>query len=123
MFEPAMAYLGLQLAKFQFRSDVDQVQSMTDFLRSAKHVLITLPTEYENAVLASNALRDVRARRANLHLTVIHTSTRTTSLADFPNCEVIRIDPEDIGRFFLPKRLFLQRVLHRQYDVAVDLNL
>jgi ADP-heptose:LPS heptosyltransferase len=123
MFEAALAYLGLQVAKFRFRSDVDLVQPMTDFFRSAKHVLITLPTEYEEAVLASDALRELRAKRRDLRLTVVHTSTRTTSLADFPNCEVVRIDPADIGRLSLPTRAFLQRLLHHPFDVAVDLNL
>src|SRR5690349_6541053 len=123
MFEDALAYLGLQYARFQFRRDIDEVQSMTDFLRNAKSVLVTLPQRYEDAVMASDALRAVRAKQGSIHLTVIHTSTRSTSLADFPNSEVIRIDPADIGRFSLPTRQFLRRVQQRHYDVAIDVNL
>ncbi len=123
MIESALAYMGLQLAKFQFRTSGGDVQLMTDFFRSARHVLITLPTRYEDAVMASDALRPIRAKREDLQLTIIHTSTRSTSLADFPNCEVIRIDPSDISRFSLPKKNFLKRVLHRHYDVAIDVNL
>ena len=123
MLESALAYMGLQMAKFRFRSDADEVQSMTEFFRSARNVLVTLPMRYEYAVLASDALREVRAKRDNLQLTVIHTSTRSTSLANFPNCEVIRIEPSDITRFSLPKKSFLRRVLNRRYDVAIDVNL
>ena len=124
MFEDAFAYLGLQYARLQFRRDMDEVQSMTDFLRNAKSVLVTLPQRYEDAVMASDALRAVRAKQqGSIHLTVIHTSTRSTSLADFPNSEVIRIDQTDIGRCSLPTRQFLRRVQQRHYDVAIDVNL
>jgi len=123
MFEDAFAYLGLQFAKFQFRSDIDQVQPMTEFFRGAKKILITLPTGYEDALLAGNALRDFRDRLNHLHLTVINNSTRATLLANFPKCEVVRIDPNDINRFSLPTKTLLQRIFHCQYEVAVDLNL
>lgn len=123
MLESAFAYLGFQFAKFQFRSDVEQIQPMTNFLSNARNVLIALPTSYDYAILAGNALRQVRRDRDYLQLTVINNSTWATSLADFPHCEVIRIDPSDLNRFSLPRRPLLQRILHTPFDVAVDLNL
>jgi hypothetical protein len=123
MFEQAFKYVGLQLAKFQFRSEMDTMQPMTNFLRTAKNVLITLPAGYDEAIFAGNAMRKLRQRLENPRMTVIHTSTRTTSLADFQKCEVVRIDPSDINRFSLPTRGLLQRIFPHEYDVAVDLNL
>lgn len=123
MFENTLAYIGLQFAKFQFRSDIDQVQSLTDFFRGARNVLITLPVGYEEAVIAGNALRNFRERMSRIHLTVVHNSTRETALANFPKCEVVRIDPADINKFSLPVRSLIQRIFNRQYDAAVDLNI
>lgn len=123
MFEDALAYIGLQIAKLQFRTDVDQVQSLTTFLRTAGNVLITLPVDYEDSVIAGNALKEFRRQRENLKLTVVNNSTWSTALADFPRCEVVHVDAADIGRLSLPKKALLERVLHSQFDVAVDLNL
>ncbi|MBI5020112.1 MAG: hypothetical protein HZB59_01615 [Ignavibacteriales bacterium] len=123
MFEHALAYVGLQFAKFQFRNDFDQPQPLTDFLRGAGNVLITLPVGYEDAIIAGNALRSFRERMKNIHITVVHNSTRETALANFPRCEIIRLDPPDINRFSLPTKTILQRIFKREYDVAIDLNL
>jgi len=123
MLENAYKYLGLQYAKLQFRMDVDQIQSFSEFMSGSKSALIALPIGYDEANIASNAIRAYRQRLSNLHLTVINSGTRATSLVDFPKCEVIRMIPTDLNRFFLPTRALLQRVAARQFDVAVDLNL
>jgi len=123
MFENVLAYLGLQVAKFQFRNDFDQVQPMTKFLRGARNVLIIMPVEYDYSVIAGNALRSFRERMKEIHLTVVHNSTRETALANFPRCAVVRLDPQDVNKFSLPARIALQRILTREYDVAIDLNL
>jgi hypothetical protein len=112
MFESVLAYLGLQVAKFQFRNDFDQVQPMTKFLRGAQNVLIIMPVGYEYAVIAKE-----------IHITVVHNSTRETALANFPRCVVVRLDPPDVNKFSLPTKVALQRILTREYDVAIDLNL
>jgi hypothetical protein len=123
MFENVLAYLGLQIAKFQFRNDFDQVQPMTKFLRGANNVLIIMPVGYEYAMIAGNALRSFRDRMKEIHLTVVHNSTRETALANFPRCVVVRLDPTDVNRFSLPTKIALQRILTREFDVAIDLNL
>jgi hypothetical protein len=123
MFEESLAYLGLIFARLQFRNEVDHIQDLTGFYRSARNILITLPVGYEDAILAGNALRKVRERAEGRNFTVVHTSTRSTPLADFPRCEVVRLDPGDINRFSLPTRQLLQRTLQRDFDVAIDLNL
>lgn len=123
MFENAFAYLGLQFAKFQFRNDVDKIQPMGNFLKGARNVLITMPVGYEYSVIAGNALRSFRDRMKDIHITVVHNSTRETPLANFPKCVVVRLDPEDINRFSLPTKVALQRIFTREFDVAIDLNL
>ena len=123
MFEHTMSKLGYLFAKFQFRSDIDHVQPMTEFIKGARNVLIILPVGYEEAAVASDALFRTCRELSHVHLTVIHTSTRATSLTVFPKCEVIRLDPADINRFSLPTKSLMQRVFNREYDVAMDLNL
>jgi hypothetical protein len=123
MFEKAMTYFGYRFAKFQFRSDVDAVQPMTEFFRNAKSVLVVLPVGYEHAIIAGDALRNVCKHLKHLQLTVINNSTRETSLSEFAKCEVVRLNPEDLNSFSLPKKQVMQRIFSREYDVAIDLNL
>jgi len=116
-------FLGFQYAKFQFKNEIDHVQSLTEFFTGAKSILVILPIGYEEAIHASNSLRRFRNRLQHLHLTVIASGTRATSLIDFPKCEVIRLIESDINRFFLPSKAILQRICQREFDVAMDLNL
>src|ERR1041384_1565767 len=122
MFEEAFAFMGLQIARLQFRTDLEVVQVMSDFLHDAKNVLITLPTGYDNSIIAGTALKAHRDRLAHLHLTIVHNSTRSTPLSEFKGSEVVRIDPSDINRFSLPRRNLLKRIMTRPFDVAIDLN-
>ncbi len=123
MFENMLAHLGLQFAKFQFRSSIDHVQPLTEFFRNARNILITLPIDYEEAIIAGNALRNFRDKMKTIHLTVVHNSTRETALANFPKCEVVRLDPADINKFSLPTKSLMERIFTKDYDVAIDLNL
>ena len=123
MFDQALAYLGLQITRLQFRGETDSIQPLSAFFSGARNVLITLPVGYEEAMLAGNALRNSCKSLDHLQLTVINYSTRATALTDFPRCEVVRIDPADINRFSLPTKQLLHRILVREYDLAMDLNL
>jgi hypothetical protein len=123
MLEGLYAWGGLQYARFQFRSDIDTPQDMTRFFTGARHVLLTLPPGYEEAAEAGNALRKFRESLYHLQFTVIHTSTRATSLTEFPRCNVVRLDPNDINRWSLPSKALLQRIFVKEFDVAIDFNL
>ena len=118
-----MKNIGLRLARYQFRKERDTVQPFTNFFSGAKNVLVILPVGYDEAILASEALSVHKDKLSNVHLIVIHNSTRFTSLAIFPRSEVIRLDPPDLNRFFLPRTSVIQRLPKHQYDVAMDLNL
>lgn len=123
MLEHVLTTLGLQFARLQFWTDVDTVQPMTQFFRSAQNALIVLPVGYEHAMIAGTAIRKYRDRLSHVHLTIVHSSTRSTPLSEFPRSEVVRVDPPDINRFSLPKKSLITRIMTRPYDVAVDMNL
>lgn len=123
MLDRTFALLGLQFAKFQFRSDFDTPQHLTNFFTGAKNVLVTMPRGYDNAVHAGNALYKYRDALSHVHLTIIHTGTRETNLTSFLHSRIIRITPADVNRFMLPKRALMQQIFSREYDVALDLNL
>lgn len=123
MFDRALSLVGLQFAKFQFRSDFDRPQVLTNFFTGAKNVLVVMPRGYDNAVLAGNALHKYRDELNQIHLTIIHTGTRETTLSSFLHSQIIRITPDDINRFSIPTRGLMQRIFNREYDVAIDLNL
>jgi hypothetical protein len=123
VLDRALAYVGYQFARLQFRSDIDTVQPLTNFMTGARNMLVVLPIGYNDSILAGNALRRHRNVLRNVHLTVINNGTRATSLIDFPLCEVVRVDPGDLNPFSLPRRSLLQRIFTKQFDVAMNLNL
>jgi hypothetical protein len=118
-----MKSIGLQIARYQFRKEHDTIQPLTNFFSDARNVLIILPVGYDEANLAGEALEAQRNKLGDIHLVVVHSSTRHTSLAVFPKSEIVRLDPPDIDRFFLPRPSVIQRLPKYQYDVAMDLNL
>jgi hypothetical protein len=123
MLNRTFAIVGLQFAKFQFRSDFDTPQEFTKFFTGAKSVLVTMPRGYDNAVLAGNALHRYRDALKDVHLTIIHTGTRETNLSSFLHSQIIRITPADVNRFSLPTKALMKRIFTREYDVALDFNL
>ncbi len=93
MLDRTLSLVGLQFAKFQFRSDFDTPQDLTNFFTGAKNVLVAMPRGYDNAVHAGNALHKYREELGHLHLTIIHTGTRETTLSSFLHSQIIRITP------------------------------
>jgi hypothetical protein len=73
--------------------------------------------------MASDVLSQACRRVPDIHLTIVHSSTRETSLAAFTKSEVIRVQPDDLNKFFLPTQRLLHQIIKRQYDVAINLNL
>jgi hypothetical protein len=106
-----------------FKNDVDQAQSLTDFFTGAKRALVLMPVGAEEAAIAAAALNKTTEHLKSVRLTVLNTSSRAVTLGDYTKCEMLRIDPPDINRFFLPTKSLLSRVLKAPFDVAIDLNL
>ncbi len=123
MLEQFGERLGRAFASLQFRSQKDPPRQMTGFLRTADHVLITLPVGYDAAVAAASALQQIRNNLTQGHLTLVHAGTRDTGMTGYLRCEVVRLAPDDINWFALPRRSVLQRIMTHPYDVAIDLNL
>ena len=115
--------LGVLYSRWRFRREGDSEQSLTDFFRNSRSILVVLPREYEEAALAGTTLRKLRDFLKNTHLTVVTTGIRPTPLSDSLRSEVIRVDNTDVNKLLLPRKAVLQRILARQYDVAIDMNL
>ena len=115
--------LGLLYARWHFRKERDYEQSLTDFFRRSRSILVLLPQGYEEAAIAGTTLRKLKDFLKNMHLTIVTTGIRPTPLSDSLRSEVIRVDNADVNKFFLPRKAVLQRILGRPYDVAIDLNL
>jgi ADP-heptose:LPS heptosyltransferase len=99
------------------------VISFSRSLSSAERALVILPFS-RTAILPGQPVFDqLRRRYTEENITVV-TDERGTPAARFlPRCEVIRVAPADFTAAFLPRKEFLQRLLKRRYDVAIDLNL
>jgi ADP-heptose:LPS heptosyltransferase len=123
MFEQVFEYLGLQHSKFKFRQTTDTVQDLTKFFSNAKSIMLILPSSYEEAQIAGNAIHPVLRKLNNVDLTILTEGIKSTNLSEFPRSKVIRISASHINRFFLPRQHLIDRINETSYDVVIDLNL
>jgi len=114
--------LGYHLARWRFRKHPDAITSFTNSLSSGQHVLVILPLA-PSAPSAGSILELFRTRYGEQRLTLVaHAADKHVGTL-FPHSTVISIGDSDVTRLFHPSADVLKRVLARQYDVAIDLNL
>lgn len=123
MFEGVFRYFGLKYARFTFRKDIDTVQQYNGFLQRAKRILVVMPVRYDDAQAAAIAFRKLKDKLSNSDMTIIVEGIRSAQLSESSKSRVIRLSQSHINKFFLPRQLFLERVMETEYDVAIDLNL
>jgi hypothetical protein len=123
MFDGLKRYIGVRMAEFRCRKDIDSPQPLGNFFSEARSMLVILPFGYDDSIVAGHALNAIRSRSPRSRLTLLISGIRATPLADPLSSEVIRIDPPDINAFCLPTKSLLNRITQHPYDVAVDLNL
>lgn len=122
MFESARRSIGLQLARFTFRSTPDQAMSFTGALTAGKRVLLVLPlvpTQHSTAAI----IELVRSRYGDDHITVVADALDNGITALMPHSEILRISGQQVTRFFHPPASLLQRLAGKPFDIAIDLNL
>ncbi len=123
MFEKSLEKLGIIYSKFTFRKDRDHQQNLTNFISTAKRILLILPADYEDSQIACAAFKNLKEKLQNTELTIIAEGIRSIPITDSLKSKVIRISEVHINKFFLPRKTLLDRIQESTFDVAIDLNL
>lgn len=123
MFEKTFEKFGILYSKFIFRNEKELQKDLTNFISSAQRILLILPSDYEDSQIACAAFKNLKEKLQNVDLTIIAEGIRAISLTDSFKTKVIRISEVHINKFFLPRKVILDRIQESSYDVAIDLNL
>jgi ADP-heptose:LPS heptosyltransferase len=113
----------MHAARFHFRSSSEKVISFSHSISTSDRVLVIMPLDRSTEEGQTRVLTFLRERFCEPDITVIVPAGGTPVERVLPRCRVLRVGPEDVNAFFLPRRAFLTRVGERTYDLAVDLNL
>ncbi len=123
MFDGILKYFGLKYAQFTFRKEIDVAQQFNGFLQNARKILIIMPVRYDDAQSVGAEFKKLNDKLENSNITIVVEGIRAAQLTENTKSRIIRLSQSHVNKFFLPRKLFLERVLESEYDVAIDLNL
>jgi hypothetical protein len=115
--------IGFQAARFHFRKEPDEVMSFTGSFTAADRVLLIMPLDGSPLFSVAPVIAVLTNRLAEDNLTIVTLEHSTEALTALPRSHIVRILPNEITTWFLPRRGFVERVHRRTYDAAIDLNL
>jgi ADP-heptose:LPS heptosyltransferase len=122
MFNRLRERCGLLYARFHFR-EPDKVLTFTDAVKRARNAMVVLPGDWKQSESARPLMQFMQNRFRGGNLTLVVPENARTIEQQFQRCDIIRLRPDDIGSFSLPKREIVHRVQRMEYDLALDLNL
>lgn len=123
MLEHLRVAIGIQVARFHFRKWTDEVIPFAGTVSDARTVLLILPLDGSPLYPVAPVITMLRAHKRESDITVILSSQTTEALDPLQRCPVIRILPNEISTFYLPRRELITRINKRHHDLAIDLNL
>jgi ADP-heptose:LPS heptosyltransferase len=123
MLESLRTAIGLQVARFRFRRFEDPVMSFTEAVTTARRVLLIMPLQKREFLPTVMVIDFLKQRFREEHITIVSDDHARETVRMLARSHFIHIVKDDIGPFFLPRRTLLRRILERQCDLVVDLNL
>jgi ADP-heptose:LPS heptosyltransferase len=116
-------WLGDRLARFAFRSTQDAVIAFTDSVTSARSVLVIMPLDQGITPPGQPVLEYLERTYAQENVTLITHEADLALTRRLPRSTVIRMTASDITPVLLVRKEFLERVMVKPFDLALDLNL
>lgn len=123
MFTSVRRYIGFQIARFHFRRFRDKVISFTTSLSGARQVLLIMPLDRRHLLPTVMVIDLIKKRFREENITVVTGPQSVEVMRLLPRSQVIRLVGSDVTLLYLPRADALKRILRRQYDIAIDLNL
>ena len=123
MLDSLRRSIGMQAARFHFRTSQEKVISFSHSISTSDRVLVIMPPAQSTGEGEARVLTFLREHFYEPDITVIAAAGGTPVERILPRCRVLLVGPGDVNRLFLPRPSFLARVAERNYDLALDLNL
>jgi len=123
MLERPRHAVGMVAARFHFRKRRDEVISFSTVFSSARRILLVMPLDGSPLFPVAPVVAMLGVKKKEEEITVLLAAHATEALDALRRSPIIRLLPEEISPFFLPRHDVLSRVLQTPYDVTIDCNL
>ncbi len=123
MLDDMRGALGVQIARFRFRRFEDPVMSFTEAVTTARRAMLIMPLQKREFLPTVMVIDFLKQRFREEHITIVSDDHGREAVRMLARSHFIHILRDEVSPFFLPRRTLLRRVLERQCDLVVDLNL
>ncbi len=122
-FEHARRYVGMLMARWEYRKSRDSVIAFNAALSAAHSALLIMPLRRREFLPTVTVIELLKRRFRDENITVISDDHGREVMRMLPRGHFVHIIDQEITPWFLPTNGLLQRIRERHYDVAIDLNL
>lgn len=123
MLDSLRSSAGLLIARFRFRKSRDTVISFTNSVSTAEQALVILPFGERAVMPGPEVFTALKRRFADGSITLVGEERAAGLSSHLPGGRFIRVKPDELTLFFLPRAAVMERLGGGRYDVAIDLNL
>jgi hypothetical protein len=123
MLDSVKRWLGILVARYQFRMVRDPILSIRSALASAQSALVVLPFDHNLMPRLQEITESLKARFAQENITIIAAEHHYDIGRMLPRSMVVRVPERDLTALFLPGKELIASVAARHHDLAIDLNL
>jgi len=122
MFETTRLKVGLKYARFHFRKRRDPVVRFTEAVDRAKKALVLFPETVADSESMQTVLKYLGRRFGAGSVMVIAREDLAMTLRNNFNGKTITYSPQEINRWYVPRRELLRKMKSSTFDIALDLN-
>jgi ADP-heptose:LPS heptosyltransferase len=123
MLDTMRGVIGLQVSRFRFRRFEDPVMSFTEAVTTARRAMLIMPLKKREFLPTVMVVDFFKQRFREENITIVSDDHGREAVRMLARSHFIHILKDEVSPFFLPRRTLLRRVLERQCDLVVDLNL
>ncbi len=116
-------FIGLHYGIFSVRWKKDEPQNLTQFLSHSRNTLVIMPDDSKAAEYAIQVVGMLKSHFGKPDLTVVAAAHAANLVGKLGGVEIVRVGISDVGSFFLPSKVFLERMRKRHFDLVIDLNM
>jgi ADP-heptose:LPS heptosyltransferase len=123
MLESVRYWLGLQLARWHYRTSRDEMLTFTNAVSSARRVLLVMPLADVEALPAMRVVEMLKSQFKEENITVVMGDRGVEVVRMLPRSRFVHLLKPQVNAVYLPHPGFINSLTERHYDLAIDLNL
>ena len=122
MFDGFRFNVGLKYARFHFRKQHDPVVRFTEAVERARKALVILPETLTDSESMHSVLKYLSHRFGSGSMLILSREDFSTSLKGGFGGKTVTYSPEEINRWYIPRKELLRKLKSSTFDIALDLN-